>query len=50
LVAGLFGALIPLVIKRFGLDPASISMIFISTTTDVFGLLLLLGLGAWLLL
>ncbi len=50
LVAGLFGALIPLVIKAVGKDPASTSMIFISTTTDVFGLLFLLGLGTWFLL
>ncbi len=49
-VAGFFGALVPLIIKRFGKDPAATSMIFISTTTDVFGLLLLLGLGAWILM
>jgi len=49
-VAGFFGALVPLIIKRFGKDPAATSMIFISTTTDVFGLLLLLGLGALILM
>jgi len=50
IVAGFFGAFIPLLLKRFGKDPAATSMIFISTTTDVFGLLLLLGLGALILL
>jgi magnesium transporter len=49
-VAGFFGSIIPLLIKRLGLDPANKSMIFISTTTDVAGLLLLLGIGTWLLL
>jgi magnesium transporter len=50
LVAGFFGALIPLILKKIGKDPAATSMIFISTTTDVFGLLLLLGLGSLLLM
>lgn len=49
-VAGLFGALVPLVVKRLGKDPAAVSMIFISTATDVFGMLALLGFGALLLL
>lgn len=49
-VAGLFGAAVPLVVKRFGMDPAAISMIFISTATDVFGMLALLGFGSLLLL
>lgn len=50
LVAGLFGALIPLVIKRFGYDPATMSMVFISTATDVFGFACLLGLGTLILM
>ncbi|MFM2424093.1 MAG: MgtE integral rane region [Candidatus Parcubacteria bacterium] len=45
-----FGSLIPLVIKRLGYDPATMSMVFVSTMTDVLGLLVLLGLGTWLLL
>ncbi len=45
-----FGSLIPLVIKRLGYDPATMSMVFVSTMTDVLGLLMLLGLGTWLLL
>jgi magnesium transporter len=49
-VAALFGTVIPLLLKKFGFDPAATSMIFISTATDVFGLLFLLGLGAVFLL
>lgn len=50
LVAGFFGAITPLVMKMLGRDPASTSMIFISTATDVFGILSLLGFGSWILL
>jgi magnesium transporter len=44
-VAGFFGAFVPLFLKYIGKDPASTSSIFITTATDVFGLLFLLGLG-----
>jgi magnesium transporter len=50
MVAGLFGALVPLVIKRLGYDPATISMVFISTATDVLGFACLLGLGTLILM
>jgi magnesium transporter len=50
IVAGFFGALVPLLIKMLGKDPASVSMIFISTATDVFGLIALLGFGALILM
>jgi len=50
IVAGLFGAFIPLLMKLIGKDPAATSMIFISTATDVFGMLALLGIGALLLM
>ncbi|MES2748894.1 MAG: magnesium transporter [Patescibacteria group bacterium] len=50
IVAGLFGAFVPLILKRMGKDPASTSMIFISTATDVFGILALLGFGSLILL
>lgn len=50
LVAGFFGAIVPLVMKLIGRDPAATSMIFISTATDVFGILSLLGLGSLLLM
>jgi len=50
IVAGLFGALVPLFMKVIGKDPAATSMIFISTATDVFGMLALLGIGTLLLI
>lgn len=50
LIAGFFGALVPLVIKRFGYDPATPSMVFISTATDVLGFACLLGLGTLILI
>jgi magnesium transporter len=50
LVAGFVGAFIPLLLRRFGIDPAVASSVFVTATTDVCGFLLLLGLGATLLL
>ena len=50
LVAGFAGAFIPVVLERFGVDPAIASSIFVTTFTDVCGFLLLLGLAGWLLL
>lgn len=49
-VAGFFGAFVPLFLKHIGKDPASMSTIFITTATDVLGLLSLLGLGTLMLL
>ncbi len=50
LIAGITGSGIPLVLKRVGIDPAIASSIIITTFTDVFGFLLLLGLASKLLL
>ncbi|WP_158799475.1 magnesium transporter [Pedobacter sp. L105] len=50
LIAGITGAGIPLILKRVGIDPAIASSIIITTFTDVFGFLLLLGLASKLLL
>lgn len=44
------GAFIPLFLKRFRLDPAQSSSIFLTATTDIVGNLVFLSLGAWLLL
>lgn len=49
IVAGLFGALIPVVMKYFGKDPATSATIFITTATDVFGFFTFLGLATLLL-
>jgi magnesium transporter len=50
LVAGFFGAFVPLFLKYLGKDPASTSTIFITTATDVLGLFFLLGLGTIILI
>lgn len=49
-IAGLFGAFVPLLLKHLDKDPAATSTIFISTATDVLGLFILLGLGSLILL
>lgn len=49
-IAGITGAGIPLMLKRVGIDPAIASSIIITTFTDVFGFMLLLGLASKLLL
>lgn len=50
IVAGLFGALIPLTLKAFHIDPAVASSVFVTTATDVFGFLTFLGLATLVLL
>ncbi len=50
LVAGVAGSFIPLLMKHLGKDPAATSTIFITTATDVLGLLFLLGLSTLILL
>lgn len=49
-VAGVFSALIPLVLDRLGFDPATSATIFITTITDVLGFFLFLGLAGLVLL
>lgn len=48
--AGFFGALIPLIMKSFGKDPATSATIFITTATDVFGFFAFLGLATMVLM
>src|SRR5690606_13114281 len=50
MVAGLAGSTIPLILKRFGADPATASSIFLTTLTDVVSMGALLGLVTWLVL
>jgi magnesium transporter len=50
IVGGLFGAYIPLLLKRYNVDPAGVTNILLTTATDIFGLFVLLGLGTLLLL
>jgi magnesium transporter len=46
LVAGLAGALVPILLSRFGQDPASSSSIILTTVTDVVGFFSFLGIAA----
>ena len=47
--AGLFGLLIPIVLRRLGADPALAASIFVTTATDMLGFLFFLGLAALLI-
>lgn len=49
-VSGIAGALIPLILKRLGADPATASSIFLTTATDVVSMGVFLSLATWLLL
>jgi magnesium transporter len=49
-IAGFFGAIIPLVLDRLGQDPATSATIFITTATDVLGFFVFLGLAQAVLL
>ena len=48
--AGLFGAMIPLVLHKLKIDPAVASAVFLTTVTDVVGFLAFLGLASLVLL
>jgi len=45
-ISGISGAIVPLILKRRGIDPATASSIFLSTVTDVASMGMLLGLAA----
>ena len=47
MVAGLFGILVPVSLKKFNIDPAIASSVFVTTITDVIGFLSFLGLGSY---
>lgn len=49
ITAGFFGALVPMVMKALGKDPASSATIFITTATDVIGFFVFLGLASLIL-
>lgn len=48
IISGVCGAIVPLVLKRLGADPATASTIFLTTATDVVSMGMLLGLAALL--
>ena len=46
-VAGLFGILVPVTLKKMDIDPAIASSVFVTTITDVIGFVSFLGVGAY---
>ena len=44
-IAGISGALVPILLKRFGLDPAQSSSIVLTTVTDIAGFMSFLGIA-----
>ncbi len=50
MVAALFGVIIPIMLRRFGVDPALASGVMLTAITDVVGFFSFLGLAALLLL
>ena len=46
LVAGLFGFIVPVFLKKINADPAIASSIFVTTATDVLGFFIFLGLAS----
>ena len=49
MISGLFGTIVPLIMKHFKKDPASSATIFITTATDVLGFFTFLGLASLVL-
>ena len=49
IIAGLFGILIPVTLKKLNIDPAIASSVFVTTITDVIGFVSFLGVGAYFL-
>ena len=47
IVAGLFGILVPVSLKKLNIDPALASSVFVTTITDVIGFLSFLGIGSY---
>jgi len=50
LFAAIAGLLIPILMRRYGIDPALAGGVVLTTVTDVIGLVAFLGLATWLLL
>jgi magnesium transporter len=50
LFAGFLGSLVPFILKRFNVDPATASSIFVTPMTDMFGFLVFLSLATAFLL
>lgn len=50
IVAGVAGVFIPLMLKRFNIDPALAGGVILTTVTDIIGIFTFLGTATWLLL
>jgi magnesium transporter len=50
IISGIFGAIVPITLKKLGADPATASSIFVTTATDVASMGLFLCLATWLVL
>ncbi len=50
IAAGIAGMAIPLVLDKFGADPADSAVVFLTTVTDCVGFFTFLGLATWILL
>ena len=49
MVAGLFGIVVPITLKKMNIDPAIASSVFVTTITDVIGFVSFLGVSAYFL-
>ena len=49
IVAGLFGILVPITLKKMDIDPAIASSVFVTTITDIIGFVSFLGVSAYFL-
>jgi len=49
IIAGLFGILVPVTLKKMNIDPAISSSVFVTTITDVIGFVSFLGVAAYFL-
>lgn len=49
-LSGIFGAVVPLTLKKLNIDPAIGSSVLLTTATDIIGFFSFLGLATWILL
>ncbi|HKJ87236.1 MAG TPA: magnesium transporter, partial [Gammaproteobacteria bacterium] len=50
LASGIFGSLIPLLLRQLNIDPALASGVLLNTLTDGIGFFAFLSIGTWILL
>jgi magnesium transporter len=50
IAAGIAGIAIPLILDRWGADPADSAVVFLTTVTDIVGFFSFLGLATWIML